>query len=55
MARGTTAMNKGSYIALVIALLFCWAVYAVNDDSQHYWQNVGQRWDKMFNPDTHNY
>ena len=51
---GIIAMNKSSYIALLIALLFCWAVYAVNEDSQHYWQNVGPRWDKMFNPSHYN-
>ena len=54
MLHGTIAMWKTKITLFVLAMAFAWSVYAINDDSQRYWQNVGPRWDKMLNPDAHN-
>jgi len=54
MLHGTIAMWKTKITIFVLAMAFAWSVYAISDDSQRYWQNVGPRWDKMLNPETNN-
>jgi hypothetical protein len=50
MHLGITEMLKGSIIALTAIGFLFWGVYSHGDVSRHYWESVGPRWDKMFNP-----
>ena len=51
--RGIIAMWKTKITIFVLAMAFAVGVYAVNEDSQRYWQNVGPSWDKLLNPDKY--
>jgi len=46
-------MWKTKITIFVLAMAFAVSVYAVNEDSQRYWQNVGPSWDKLLNPDKY--
>lgn len=47
---GTIVMWKTKIVIFVLAMAFALSVYAINEDSQHYWENVGPKWDQMLNP-----
>ena len=54
MVHGITVMYIKTKIALVIVFIG-FASLCYYNPGREYWEAVGPRWDKMFNPDTHNY
>ena len=54
MHHGTTEMLKGSIICLAVVFFVVFGVNVYSTESREYWQAVGPRWDKMFNPVNYN-
>jgi hypothetical protein len=51
---GTTEMLRGSIICLAVVFFIVFGVSVYKDESSEYWQAVGPRWDKMYNPVNYN-
>ncbi len=54
MHLGIIEMLKGSVICLILVFFVAYGVNVYSDSSKEYWQAVGPRWDKMFNPVNYN-
>ena len=50
--RGITEMKINVFIVLLMVAMFYLAL-TVESPSRQYWESVGPKWDKMFNPNKY--